>query len=195
MDTRVLVASAHPPVRRLLMDMVEGEPGFCVVGEASSEVEARALARHLAPEAALVDFHLPHAIGLESVRLSRMSGLDAAMAIADESQGTRVVLLTNLDAAIFRGKGLVRGIARRLLTEIGGIRRALTLRELYLEEPQAASPVFAHVEVTEARTGGRRAASRALRGTALVAAGVVVLFPVISLVALLIGAIALAITQ
>ena len=195
-DTGVLVASASMSIRQVLVDMVRGEPGFRLVGEASNVVEARALARQLEPEAVLVDFHLPHTIGLDSVRLSRMSGLDTAMAIAEERGGTRVVLLTNLDAAIFRGKGVVSGIARRLLTEIGGIKRALTLRELCVEVPQAvAAPVFADVEWPARALSRRRAATQVLRGVGLVVGAAIVLVPTVTLLALMAGAVLLAITQ
>lgn len=195
-NTRVLVASAHAPVRRLLTDIVEGEPGFVVVGEAGNEIEATALARRLEPEAVLVDFHLPHAIGLESVRLSRMSGLDTAMAIIDELRGARVILLTNLDAAVFRGKGLVRGIAKRLSAEIGGITRLLTLRELCLELPRTGAPVFAHFEVAERQPAlRRRRPQRLLRNALLTLAGAFVLSHVAYLVILLVGFLLIAITQ
>lgn len=194
-NTRVLVASAHAPIRQLLTTIVRAEPGFSVVGEAGSAIEATAMARRLAPEAVLVDFHLPHALGLDSVRLSRMSGLDTAMAIVDELRDTRVILLTNLDAAIFRGKSLVRGIARRLLTEIGGIKKALTLRELCFETPQATAPVFVHVEVRERGSVVKgTTALRILRGAAVTLAGVFVLSHVVGLLFLFIGAIVLAVT-
>ncbi len=194
-NTGVLVASAHAPIRQLLADIVRAEPGFAIVGEAGNEIEARALARQLKPEAVLVDFHLPHSMGLDSVRLSRMSGLDTAMSIMDELKDTRVILLTNLDTAIFRGKSLVRGIARRLLTEIGGIKKALTLRELCFEGPQAAAPVFVHVEVRERESvATRRTALRLLRGAAITLAGAFVLSNVVGLVVFFIGAIVIAIT-
>lgn len=194
-NTRVLVASAHAPVRRLLTDVVMEEPGFAVVGEAGSEIEAGALARQLEPEAVLVDFHLPHAIDLQSVRLSRMSGLDTAMAIIDELRDARVILLTNLDDAVFQGKGLVRGITKRLSAEIGGIKRSLTLRELCLEVPQTGALVFAHVEVAERQLAlRRRRPQRVLRNMFLTLAGVFVLSHIAYLVIFLVGILLIAIT-
>ncbi len=195
-DRRVLVASAHAPVRRLLTDVVKDEPGFTVVGEAGSEIEATALARRLEPEAVLVDFHLPHAIDLESVRLSRVSGLDTAMAIIDESRDARVILLTNLDDVILHGKGLIRGIARRMLVEIGGIKRAFTLRELCLEGPQTGALVYAHFEVAKRQPAlGRSRAQRVLRNALLTLAGAFVLSHVAYLMIFLIGILLIAIAQ
>ncbi|TET12688.1 MAG: response regulator [Dehalococcoidia bacterium] len=195
-NRRVLIASAHAPVRRLLTDVVRDEPGFTVVGEAGSEIEATALARRLEPEAVLVDFHLPHAIDLESVRLSRVSGLDTAMAIIDESRDARVILLTNLDDVILHGKVLIRGIARRMLVEIGGIKKAFTLRELCLEVPQAGALVYAHFEVTKRQPAlGRSRAQRVLRNALLTLAGAFVLSHVAYLVIFLIGILLIAIAQ
>lgn len=187
-DTRVLVASEHAPVRRLLTELVRGEPGVAVAGEAGNHIEATALARQLEPDIMLLDFHLPYIIGLDSVRLSRISGLDAALAVIDEVPSVRVVLLTNLDTAIYRGKGFGRGITKHLSTQRGGVLTPFALRDLCLEVIQAGVPVFANIELIErAPVVRRRRAQQVFYGTVASLVGAWMLAGTVLLMLLLIA--------
>ena len=61
---RVLVADDHAIVRTGIRHVLEGEPGFTVVGEASTAAEALALALELRPDVAVLDISMPGDSGL-----------------------------------------------------------------------------------------------------------------------------------
>ncbi|HET7240565.1 MAG TPA: response regulator transcription factor, partial [Gemmatimonadales bacterium] len=61
---RVLVADDHAIVRTGIRHVLEGEPGFAVVGEAATGAEALALAERLRPDVAVLDLSMPGGSGL-----------------------------------------------------------------------------------------------------------------------------------
>ena len=90
---RVLIADDHPVVRSGIKGMLEPDPGFDVVGEASSGPEAVALALREHPDVVLMDLQMP--------------GLDGASATAQikaQLPQTQVLVLTTYatDADIVR---------------------------------------------------------------------------------------------
>jgi DNA-binding NarL/FixJ family response regulator len=87
---RVVIADDHKIFRKGLKSLLEAEPGFEVVGEASDGDEAVRVVRALRPDALLLDLAMPG-----------MSGMEALGALASQPTGTRVVLLT---AAIERAE-------------------------------------------------------------------------------------------
>ncbi len=62
---RVLVADDHGVVREGIRHVLEGEPGFEVVGEAANGAEAMALAESLRPDVAVLDISMPGESGLK----------------------------------------------------------------------------------------------------------------------------------
>ena len=90
---RVLVADDHPVVRSGITGMLEPDPGFEVVGEASSGPEAVALALHEHPDVVLMDLQMP---GLD--------GASATTQIKAQLPKTQVLVLTTYaaDADIVR---------------------------------------------------------------------------------------------
>jgi DNA-binding NarL/FixJ family response regulator len=90
---RVLIADDHPVVRSGIKGMLEPDPGFDVVGEASSGPEAVALSLREHPDVVLMDLQMP--------------GLDGASATAQikaHRPETQVLILTTYgsDADIVR---------------------------------------------------------------------------------------------
>ena len=90
---RVLIADDHPVVRSGIKGMLEPDPGFEVAGEASSGLEAVALALREHPDVVLMDLQMP--------------GLDGASATAQiraQLPQTQVLVLTTYatDADIVR---------------------------------------------------------------------------------------------
>ena len=86
MDTqriRIIIADDHAIFRDGLRRLLETEPGFHVVGEASDGAEAVAMARKLKPDLLLLDLAMPRHPGLEAVRELGSSGT-----------ATRILLLT-----------------------------------------------------------------------------------------------------
>jgi len=65
---RILLADDHPIFRDGLRRLLETEPGFRVVGEASDGAEAVAMAKKLKPDLLLLDLAMPQHPGLEAVR-------------------------------------------------------------------------------------------------------------------------------
>lgn len=78
---RLVIADDHAIFRDGLRRLLESEPGFAVVAEASDGVQAVAAARDLKPDILLLDVSMP-----------RMGGLEALH--APELGATRVILLT-----------------------------------------------------------------------------------------------------
>jgi len=90
---RVLIADDHPVVRSGIKGMLEPDPGFDVVGEASSGLEAVALALREHPDVVLMDLQMP---GLD--------GASATTQIKAQLPQTKVLVLTTYatDADIVR---------------------------------------------------------------------------------------------
>lgn len=146
---RTVIASEHPDVRYLLLKVVEKEPGVVVIGQAENAVKAMALARSLRPDVALVDSQLPHTVGLDAVRLSRISGLDTAMDISQELPKTRVVLLANLNISVYQEYSLDEDAEAYLYTQTGAGGHPVRLREVYYEAAPTSGLVFANIQITE----------------------------------------------
>lgn len=90
---RLVIADDHAIFRDGLRRLLESEPGFAVVAEASDGVQAVAAARDLKPDILLLDVSMP-----------RMGGLEALH--APELGATRVILLT----AAIESRELLRAV-------------------------------------------------------------------------------------
>lgn len=67
-NLRILIADDHTLFRRGVRMLLQSEPGFRVVGEASDGDEAVELARKLAPDILLLDVVMPGRGGMEALR-------------------------------------------------------------------------------------------------------------------------------
>jgi DNA-binding NarL/FixJ family response regulator len=67
-EVKLLIADDHPVFRRGLREIIEENPGFRVVGEASDGEAALRLVSELKPGIAVVDIDMPRVSGLEVVR-------------------------------------------------------------------------------------------------------------------------------
>ncbi len=68
---RILVADDHPVVREGLVMILETQPDFLVVGEASNGSEAVDMAKQLLPDVILLDLEMPVIDGLEALKQLR----------------------------------------------------------------------------------------------------------------------------
>jgi DNA-binding NarL/FixJ family response regulator len=68
MDLRIVIADDHAMFCDALRNLIEQEPGYRVVGEASNGREAIKRVRELAPDLLLLDLVMPQMSGLEVLR-------------------------------------------------------------------------------------------------------------------------------
>jgi DNA-binding NarL/FixJ family response regulator len=78
---RIVVADDHAVVREGVRRVLDDEPGFSVVGEASSGREVLRVIEETAPDVVLLDLGLPGIGGLEIVRRLRQAGPDPRVLI------------------------------------------------------------------------------------------------------------------
>ncbi len=146
-NLRVIVASEYPQARELLKGMVEKEEGTFFVGQAPDGTRAVTLAKNLRPDVAIIDSSLPYYVGMDSVRLSRMGGLDTAQTIYETVPNTCVIVITNLDAQVLTENNLSLNTVSALVREKIGGNTALKLQEICHEAELPEAPVFANIEV------------------------------------------------
>lgn len=84
---RILVADDHDVLRRGVREILEHNPNWKVVAEASNGQEAIEKAKAFEPDIAIVDFSMPG-----------MNGLDASREIAKSLPHTKVLILTVHDS-------------------------------------------------------------------------------------------------
>jgi DNA-binding NarL/FixJ family response regulator len=128
---RVLVADDHAIVRTGIRHVLETEPGFTVVGEASNGAEALALALELAPDVAVLDISMPG-----------VSGLQAAAELRSRCPDTRVLILSMHDNTEYVLESLRAGVHGYLLkdnaaAELGAAIRAVCRGESFFSPPVA----------------------------------------------------------
>lgn len=91
MPLRLLIVDDHPVFRFGLKALLEEEPDFEVVAEASSGEEAIRLARELDPDVVLMD-----------ITMARMNGIEATREIVRENASAGVLIVTMVeDSSIF----------------------------------------------------------------------------------------------
>jgi two-component system, NarL family, response regulator NreC len=79
----IVLADDHAIVRGALRSLLEGQPGFEVVGQAADLAEARAAVRERAPRVLILDVNMPDGLAVDHV-----AGL------REEAPETEIVLLT-----------------------------------------------------------------------------------------------------
>jgi DNA-binding NarL/FixJ family response regulator len=95
---RVLVVDDHPLFRAGVVMALKSEPELEVCAEADNAATARTLAARLKPDAAVVDLMLQNDDGLKLVRELRA-----------DLPNLRIVVLSMLEAAVYRPKALQAG--------------------------------------------------------------------------------------
>jgi DNA-binding NarL/FixJ family response regulator len=95
----VIVADDHPLFREALRTLLEGDPGFRVIGEASDGREAIRLVREMRPDVLLLDLVMPVKGGMDTLRdLSSMSLPVRTLLLAAEVGDSDVIEALQLGA-------------------------------------------------------------------------------------------------
>jgi DNA-binding NarL/FixJ family response regulator len=81
--TRIVLADDHPIVLTGLRNLIESEPDFAVVGEATSGPEAFKVIRDTRPDIAIVDISMPG-----------MSGIVLTRRLSEEARDVKILMLT-----------------------------------------------------------------------------------------------------
>jgi two-component system response regulator NreC len=81
--TRIVLADSYDLIRQGMRSLLEAEPGFVVVGEATEGWKAVELVKQLKPNVLIVDFALP-----------KMNGIDVTRSTLECSPQTRVLILS-----------------------------------------------------------------------------------------------------
>lgn len=120
---RVLVVDDHPLFRAGVVTALKSEPDLEVCAEADNAATARALAAKLRPDAAVVDLMLQNDDGLKLVRELRA-----------DAPTMRIVVLSMLEAAVYRPKAMQAG-AQYFVSKLEGPAAIVAA----LRQPGAAS--------------------------------------------------------
>jgi DNA-binding NarL/FixJ family response regulator len=72
-EIKLLIVDDHPVFRRGLQEIIEENPDYCIVGDASDGEKALQLAGELKPDIVIVDIDMPRLNGLEVMRALQKS--------------------------------------------------------------------------------------------------------------------------
>ncbi len=152
-EITVLIVDDHPLLRRGLREVIGGNPGFNILGEAADGEEALRLLVTLKPDIAIIDIDMPQLNGLETIRALRQRAFsvktiiltmyneedmfNAAMDLGAKAYVLKENAANDIVAAlekVSRGESFISP----LMLEAGQ-RRSERVRELLLGKPQIES--------------------------------------------------------
>ena len=145
---RVVICDDHALFRRGLIMVLESEEGLEVVGEAEDGEEAIRTAVALVPDVVLMD-----------VRMPRVSGIDAARAIAASVPSAKILMLTVSDEEDDLYDAIKAGATGYLLKEISIEEVASAIRSV-VSGQSLISPSMASKLLTEFTNLAKRADER-----------------------------------
>ncbi|MCT9077394.1 response regulator transcription factor [Streptomyces fulvoviolaceus] len=173
---RILIVDDHVVVRAGLRALLEGEPGFEVVGETGDGADAVRLVQRLGPEVVLMDLRLSETGPVDS-------GTEATRRILAAAPGTRVVVLTSYGSqadvlraveAGARGYVLKAGPPEELFRAVraaaaGGMALAPEAAASFLGRTAEPAPVLSEREIEVVRLLAQGRSNRAIAGTLFLA--------------------------
>jgi DNA-binding NarL/FixJ family response regulator len=122
--TRILLAEDHKVVREGTRKLLESQPDFEVVGEASDGIEAVELAKKLKPEIIIMDVSMP-----------RLNGIEATRQIKAIYPNIAILPLTGYDDDEYVFALLEAGAAGYLLKDSSGEELIEAIRQVMTGEP------------------------------------------------------------
>ena len=172
-DIRVLIVDDSALVRSLLTEIINQEPGMCVVGSAPDPLVAREMIRNLEPDVITLDIEMPRMDGLDFLeKLMRLRPMPVIMISTLTEHGSEATLRAlELGAVDFIPKpriGIASGIREYAAQITEKIRAAAAARPRRMAPavprqvpaPQSAAPRLGSTEkviVIGASTGGTEA--------------------------------------
>ncbi len=104
MSTRIVLADDHPIFLAGLRNLIADDPGFTLLGEATSGLAALRLITHERPDVAIVDISMPE-----------LNGLLLSRRLAQECRAVRVIVLTLHEDRAYLKQAIDAGVAGYLL--------------------------------------------------------------------------------
>ncbi len=98
-DTQIIIADDHPLLRRGVKELIEGESGWIVVGEASDGEKALELARKFPAAILIIDIIMP-----------KMNGFEVAKAIGENKLPNNIIILSMHNKESFFDRAMDLGI-------------------------------------------------------------------------------------
>ena len=141
--TTLFLAEDHAVLRQGLRALLEREPDFTVVGEASEGLQVADLVERAKPDVLILDVAMPG-----------LGGLDVAREVARRSPRTRIVILSMHSAEAFVVQALRNGAAAYILKQhsadelISAIREVVAGRR-YLSPPLSDKAIEAYARARD----------------------------------------------
>jgi DNA-binding NarL/FixJ family response regulator len=135
-----VLADDHQLVREGLRLLLEGQPGFTVVGETSDGLQVAELVVRLKPDVLVVDLVMPG-----------LGGLDVAREVARRAPRTRIVMLSMHSSDAFVVQALRSGASAYVLKDSPGAELVQAIRQVlagrrYLSPPLSENAIEAYVK-------------------------------------------------
>ena len=121
MAVRILLVDDHPIVRQGLRTLLEGRPGWEVVGEASDGVEALEKVESLQPDVVVLDVTMPRMNGLEACRLIQRKPKASSLEVLVVTQHDSPQMMREALDAGARGYVVKSNAARDLLEAVEAV--------------------------------------------------------------------------
>src|SRR5580658_5668752 len=121
MAVRILLVDDHPIVRQGLRTLLEGRPGWEVVGEASDGLEALDKVDSLLPDVVVLDVTMPRMNGLEACRLIQEKRGDSGLEVLFVTQHDSPQMMREALDAGARGYVVKSNAARDLLEAVEAV--------------------------------------------------------------------------
>jgi len=150
LPTRIVLADDHGVLRAGLAALLNAEPGFEVVGEASSGEEAVRVAVERRPDLVLLDVSMPGIGGLEATKL-----------LKEKLPRTRVLILTMHDESALVRQAIAAGACGYI------VKRAVDSELINAIHAVERGELYVHPALTRALLGDRSGTPHAAEASAL----------------------------
>jgi DNA-binding NarL/FixJ family response regulator len=137
---RIVLADDHPVVRHGVRSLLQADPDFAIVGEASNGLETVQLVEKLQPEVLVVDLMIPD-----------LNGLEVTRQVKQRLPQTRVVVLSMHANEPYVLEALKNGASAYVLKDSSGTDLVLAVKQVlngqrYLSPPLSERAVEAYLQ-------------------------------------------------